>query len=224
MHNRPARTNPVSGWKPWPRNLPLNFGKRRTSVSRETSACNSWGIINLSHEMPLADIIFPTLMTHGALWLVLLAPVIFVEARVLSRSMRWSYQLALRKSAYANLISTVVGMPLAHLVGYMFGLIVFFYGHLLGPHFTDAIGRYGGAVMASGYLGYDITPTGVCFTILLVPLYWYLSSLIEYWVIRRSIPEEEKGQLKKTSFRMNAISYLGLTAVLGLFALALLLR
>ena len=167
--------------------------------------------------------IFPTVMTHGAIWLVLLVPVIFVEARVLSRSLAWPYRCALKKSVAANLISTAAGIPLAHVVGYIVGLVVFFYGHLFGPQFTEAVGRYGVAVMASGYFGYDITPVGICFTIVLVPLYWYLSSLIEYWVLRNSISEDARPLLKRTSFRMNAFSYLGFAAVLGLLALALLL-
>jgi hypothetical protein len=135
----------------------------------------------------------------------------------------WPYRHALKKSLAANLISTIAGIPLAHVVGYIVGLVAFFYAHLLGPQFTMAIERYGVAVMASGYLGYDITPVGVCFTIVLVPLYWYISSLVEYRVMRNSVSEEERSHLKRATFRMNAFSYLGLAAVLGLLALVLLL-
>lgn len=174
--------------------------------------------------MILANVIFPTLMTHGVIWLVLLGPVIFLEARVLSRSMHWSYSDALKRSARANLISTIAGFPLAHVLGYLLGMIVFFYGHLLGAQFTAALEKFGMALMLSGYMKNDVTATGVLITLFFVPVYWYLSSIIEFWAIRRAVPQEERALLRLTSFRMNALSYAGLATVLALLALAIFLQ
>src|SRR6266513_1590841 len=80
-------------------------------------------ILGISSPPPaLADVGLPTIFGIGPVMLIALLPVIGVEEFVLSRWLGISAYQALAVSGVENLVSTVVGVPLAWFFSFFFSI------------------------------------------------------------------------------------------------------
>ena len=143
-----------------------------------------------------ANVIIPALFAGWLGMILMLIPVIFVEALVLSMGFGYSAISAIQASAFANGISTIVGIPIA--------------SALLTLHQPQWIEDDSVDDFANGYGGdgYDQNEDDESilrgFGIL---IFFFLSSwAIEYWLIGRYewLPES---QLFRAIFVANSVSY-----------------
>jgi hypothetical protein len=156
--------------------------------------------------MILANVILPIFFYHGVLWVLLLVPVVFIEAVVLKKMMGWKYGNAVGSSFYANLVSTILGIPIVAVVTTVIALMVWYWGELIFPSSANEFWQY-----KDGFLWANDNSKagrlGMATALLLFPLYWYISSLIEFYCLKKKYKGEQLEVLKKACFRMNAVSY-----------------
>ena len=157
-------------------------------------------------------------MIHGVIWLLLLVPVIFIEAVVLKKMMEWKYGYAFGSSFYANLVSTLLGFPIVYVVASVFFLTACYWGKYFFPSYAHDFQEFNRGFWFAGGESSKEAAMGFAMTLLLLPLYWYISSLIEFYCLKKKVEAEQVDVLKKASFRINAASYALLAILLGWFA------
>jgi hypothetical protein len=151
-------------------------------------------------------------------WL-LLVPVVLVETLVARRLLAGELRHLVKCVLVANLWSTLAGIPLAY--AFYFALVVA--SDLTQPLVTamawsplttvfqaeQALARV--AVYGPAWRGSDVlVPLALAFT--QIPAF-FVSVLVEYAVVRRRVPPEERDRVKLWAWRANETSY-GLLLVL----------
>jgi hypothetical protein len=167
----------------------------------------------------LANVMIPTIAEHVVIMLVLLIPVTMIEAVVIMRRHFLKYPESLKLSFLANLISTIVGLP----IGYVFALLGIIpaglFTMLLPKNIGSAIGIIlGNAIFRGGTIPNKLDEVGFYLGTLIVMVpYFLVTLLIERKVIAKHKPELDTPVLTKTVLIMNSITYglLALPVVIG---------
>jgi hypothetical protein len=181
---------------------------------RKVSWCLCACLLILLPEPALADAGLPMLVITWPMMLLALAPVIVIEALVFHRR-GFPFKASLISNAAANLVSTLVGIPLT------WALLVFVEMAavpLLVPVVDSQAGKLGPAVVQSLLVALyspwlapfdDSTlrwAMPVAILILLAPFFW-VSYRVERRVIRMIKPDWPAGLTNSASFAANVYSY-----------------
>ena len=148
-----------------------------------------------------------------------LVPVIVIETVVMMRLLKTTLGRTAVVMTVANLVTTVVGVPLTW--GAMFGLQALLGGGGAGPDIGTIAGKvFAVTVQAPWLLPYQeqirwMVPAAALF--LLVP-FFFASWLIEYWVARWTMRDLDRRALRRAVMWANLASY----ALLALVALGFL--
>ena len=165
--------------------------------------------------IPMIVLTFPSMV--GAL-----IPVALIEAFVYAKTLKIEYKRALRPSFFANLLSTLIGIPLAWVLLFCVEILFMLISSL------GAVTRQVGTlqkiletVLGAAWLGpYEgdlwwMIPTAAA--VGLIPAY-FVSVYIEFKVTKRYLPAQDPIALKKAVKTGNLITYaLLLAACIGLF-------
>ncbi|HEY0794232.1 MAG TPA: hypothetical protein VGD64_00485 [Acidisarcina sp.] len=184
-------------------------------------------VVFLKPSAARADAGIPMLEFAYPVVLVLLAPVIALEALYLRRRLGMDRWLMVRRLAVANAVSTLIGFPLAWLSGLLLetiagGLIVALGASAYPPIDSDTlIGKVGTVILSAPWLGAarnnDRWPMVLAFLVLLVPAF-FTSYYMEWWVMKWAPWPVGDVALRKILWRANLFSYLFL-AVFGAIVL-----
>jgi hypothetical protein len=124
-------------------------------------------------------IVPPIVVVWPAAWIILL-PVVFIEAMVATYILGITYGAGLRVSFWANLFSTLLGVPI---------------GSCVNP------------LLYMGHLGRSPIESDLLFMVsLLLPLY-FLSVLSEGWLVRRIVDEPLKSKAWRWAWVANGVTY-----------------
>jgi hypothetical protein len=164
----------------------------------------------------LADVGIPMITIEWPVMLLALGPVIVLEALLIRRWVSLSYRDAFKGITWANVLSTLVGVPLAWLIMLGVQLAVFLPLGLAADKWhwnLDAPVLQVIAVMASSVYVYGskspdwIIPSGIA--VLLVPCF-FLSVWIESKVCFRTWKTLDREAVRRGVYRSNLASYLAL--------------
>lgn len=168
--------------------------------------------------------------------IVLLIPVVAIETIYLRRKLGVDRWLLVRRTALANALSTLLGFPLAWLIGVVLeitvgGLFVALGASGFPPIATDnLLGKVAVVILSAPWLspfgGNDRWPLVLAFLVLLVPAF-FTSFYFEWFVLRWSPWPVESHALRQAIWRANLLSYLFLAVFGGVtlyFGLAWYLR
>jgi hypothetical protein len=142
--------------------------------------------------------------------LLLLIPIIAIEAAILSKVLQLSLGLALRLAAFANLASTLIGIPMT-------------WGALLGVELLSTRMRFYSILVQAPWLlplrdeREGLIPVA---NLILLPFYFLASVYIEQWIMRRSRGDIDARGVRRAAWLANAATY----ALLLLGSLVWLLR
>jgi len=155
----------------------------------------------------LANMAVPTLIPHLFWGVCALIPVILIETPFVRRHFRVPFRRALSLSAIANVISTLVGIPVAWL---LFVILTIPIG-LGADHFVHGQSTISWIWSECLMLGarYRIPPqTEFLASMVLVAPYYFASVFLERWAIQNwtGIVADSR-PLLRTSFQMNLVSY-----------------
>ena len=162
----------------------------------------------------LADVGIPMIYVQWPLMLCALVPVIAIEALLVRRWLPLSYKNAFAGIARANLISTVVGVPLAWLAMLALELVTLlplafaaqkWHWRLESPLFY-AVGFILGSAWVGPSRGDSAWPIVLAAALLLIPSF-YLSVWIERRSCSRSWPSLDPGGIGRAVFFSNLASY-----------------
>ena len=161
----------------------------------------------------LANAGVPMLAIEWPAMLLVLLPVIAVEALVIRQRVKLPYRQATRVSAAANAASTLVGLPIAW-VGMIALNLLSTGGRALGLE-SDAQKIAAVTLQAAWLVPYEedlywMVPAAML--VLLIPNY-IVSVWLEVWVGRRLLPQEDRRGFGKTMIVANAASYSGLFVI-----------
>jgi len=155
----------------------------------------------------LANAGVPMLALQLPILAALLVPIIVLEAVVIAKWLQRTWRQGLRLSAVANVVSTLVGIPLTW--GVLFGLQIVISG-AEGYSLSTLPGRLYSAVVQAPWLLPH--PQGLEWLIpaanlVLLPFYFLASVYSERWVLRRSRHALSPGEARLASWLANAASY-----------------
>ena len=155
----------------------------------------------------LANAGLPMLAMQLPLLVLLLVPIILLEGAVIARWSKRTWRDGLRLSAAANVVSTLVGIPLTW--GVLLALQIAITG-AEGRTLTTLSGRLYSAVLQAPWLlphpvGLEwLVPTA---NLVLLPFYFLASVYSERWVLRRSRLALSLGEARVASWLANGASY-----------------
>jgi hypothetical protein len=173
----------------------------------------------------LADAILPSLIWIWPITVVLLLPIIVVEAQYARRRLNLMPGQAFRVFAVANVISTVIGFPLATLAANILQIKV--QNHLYGnPQLNFEQWSRGGdpSNLARGFGQYPHWPlfaaAGLMFVLCFLISWWVEAAYVNWWIARRSLGAAAvKSQTALVVRNANVLSYALLAAIsIGLLA------
>ncbi len=173
----------------------------------------------------LADAILPSLIWVWPITVVLLLPVILIEAQYARRRLNLTLGQAFRCLAIANVISTIVGFPLATVVANI--LQIKLQNHLYGnPQSNFERWSRGGDLsgLARGFGQYPHWPLFVAaslmFFLCFLISWWVEAAYVNWWIARRSFgAAPAKSQTSSAIRNANVLSYALLAAIsIGLLA------
>jgi hypothetical protein len=155
---------------------------------------------------------------------IALIPIILIEVWVLRKSLHVSFKDAFWSTSIANLVSTLIGIPIAWLL--LVALEIWTGGGGVPNHGIDSIyTRFLMVTWEAPWLlpseeeFYWMVPTATL--VLLIP-FFYASWFIEFWVIKFFYKEIKPLDLKRIEFKMNLYSY-GFLAALNIIWLVVLI-
>lgn len=162
----------------------------------------------------LANVMIPSVVGHIFVMLVLLIPIVLIEAIVLCRRHLVKYAEALSLSLRANLSSTFAGIPLGYVFAFVGVIPAGLFAMLLPERIESAVGVILGNVLAYGAIRpSELDEVGFYLGTLIVMIPYFLVTL---WIERRVIAKRRKdldAQALATTVRiMNDITY-GLIAL-----------
>ncbi len=169
-----------------------------------------------------ADAGLPMLALAWPLQWFAFVPIVLIECELLSKSLQLPYKRLFLPTCKANLISTLVGVPVAWLVMMSIGVAVYFGLSQLPPSMAPP---------DSGFVSYLLLPltaawvTGnsawqiySAFVILTVPFCW-ASIYLEEPIVRKTFPDVAPALIRTATIRANIWSYVLLSAVALVFPL-----
>ena len=146
-----------------------------------------------------------------------LIPVILVEALLIRRWLPLSYKEAFSGTSMANLVSTLVGVPLAWLFMFVMEIGILFPVAVAADHWhwkmDSPVLQVMGVLVSAAWLVapvdgnpslYWAIPTALA--LLLIPLF-FVSVWIERRICRRSWPHLDVAQVRRAVFKANVASY-----------------
>jgi hypothetical protein len=163
----------------------------------------------------LADVGIPMIFVQWPLMLGALIPVIIVEALLIRRWVQISYREAFIGVTKANILSTLVGFPLAWLAMFVVEMGVLmplgaaaykWHWHFLDSPFFQIIGFVIGIAWLGpvNHTGYWLVPLAAA--LLLIPSF-YVSVWLESKVCRWTWPNIDSAVVRRGVFRANLASY-----------------
>jgi len=174
----------------------------------------------------LADAILPSLVLIWPIAIVLLLPIVAVEAQYARKRLNLSFGQAFRVFAVANVASAVIGLPIATMVaGAVQNKIEV---HFFGTRQTnlDQWSHGGGASNLARSLGQYprwtlIAAAALMFVVCFLISWWVEAAYVKWWIARReSQAESVMPQASRTVRNANLLSYALVTAIsLGILAL-----
>lgn len=174
----------------------------------------------------LADAILPSLVLIWPIAIVLLLPIVAVEAQYARKRLNLSFGQALGVFAVANVASAVIGLPIATMVaGAVQNKIEV---HFFGTRQTnlDQWSHGGGASNLARSLGQYprwtlIAAAALMFVVCFLISWWVEAAYVKWWIARReSQAESVMPQASRTVRNANLLSYALVTAIsLGVLAL-----
>jgi hypothetical protein len=161
----------------------------------------------------LADVGLPMILVQWPLMLCALLPVIVIEALLVRRWLPLSYKKVFAGIARANLVSTLVGVPLAWLA-----MLALEFATLLPLglaamkwhwRWESPVFQTVGFIFGSAWVGPgsdSAWPVVLAAALLLIPSF-YLSVWIERRLCLRSWPSLDPGEIRRAIFFSNLASY-----------------
>jgi hypothetical protein len=160
-----------------------------------------------------ADMGLPMIVVTMPLMVIALIPVIIIEALILGRRMRTTFKSVLWPVSAANLVSTLIGIPVTWIL--LVGLEIITGGG--GTFGLDtALGRFLSVTWQSPWLipyehnFYWMIPMAQL--VLLIP-FFFASYFIERLIVKRMMPKEDPKEVKRGVFTANLGSYALLSIV-----------
>jgi hypothetical protein len=163
-----------------------------------------------------ADAGLPMFVIQFPFALFAVIPVILIESFILKKMMKLSWKKVLIESTKANVVSTLIGYPLAW--GFALGIELLTTGGSCGPGFNTFKDSLVTIIVEAAWLcPYEKLPNFVIPSMLLflLTITWIISIFIEYKVL--SLKKENKRIYLKPTIIMNSFSYLGLLIVAFFF-------
>jgi hypothetical protein len=163
--------------------------------------------------LALANAGLPMLMVAWPLSIAALVPVVVIESWVIRRNIGLPWRASLWQMSKANVVSTLVGIPLTWvvLVAIEFGLGYIVTASGISTSYPPLVlGEVGGVVLASPWLGpfreggHWIVP--VATASLLVP-FFFVSAWTESWMVNRSLNSSDYPSVRQAVWRANLVSY-----------------
>jgi hypothetical protein len=163
-----------------------------------------------------ADMGLPMLAIAWPLSIPAFIPVVAVETWVVHRALELNIRSAAVMMVKANLLSTLVGVPLAWIASLAieFALAFLVVNTTAAQSYPPgAAGEIGGIILSAPWLGpfrsggYWIIPTAMM--ALLVP-FFFGSYFTEAWYLGRSRPQGERARIRRAVWNANLVSYLAL--------------
>lgn len=156
----------------------------------------------------LANVGLPMIFVHGPVFVVGLLPIIVIESMVLKKFLQTkSFKSCLGLVGSANVISTVIGLPLTWFIFVVIQMFAGGGGNMPDDTFWER--TYAMIIQAPWQLPYQydliwMVPRAAL--VMLVP-FFFVSFLIEYLTIKRMISKEEQSGLRPGVFWGNVSSY-----------------
>jgi len=162
----------------------------------------------------LADAGIPMIFVQWPLMIGALIPVIVVEALLIRRWVQLSYRDAFIGTTKANLLSTLVGFPLAWLAMFAVEMVVLYpvciaavkWGWNLDSPFFRIIGFLVGIAWLGPADPHDYWLIPLAAALLLVPSF-YVSVWLERFICRRAWPSSDAAAVRLGVYRVNLASY-----------------
>ncbi|MDP3997794.1 MAG: hypothetical protein Q8P73_04825 [bacterium] len=159
-------------------------------------------------SLAFADVGIPMIVYTWPAMILALIPVVLIEAYVISDLLRVGFKKTVIPSSVANIVTTVVGIPLSWGLLFVFGLLIM----LFGSSFDISSIRQG--IVSVLVIASWVAPMGgqtFWFTFYsLVTSFvvaFLVSVLMEYWILRLFFRGADKKLVKKTVWIANAASY-----------------
>ena len=156
-----------------------------------------------------ADAGAPMIAIVWPLALLLLVPIVLIEALVARRFFKLEFRRTFRLVLRANACSTLAGIPLAQALSFL--LLV---SGLLPQSPLSPAASFGGQVLSAvltlftmsviDYTG--VGPLAFPLAFAQIPAF-FLSVLIEYLYLRRKLPADDESRVKQWAWRANELSY-----------------
>ena len=155
----------------------------------------------------LANVGLPMIFPQFVLMTSALVPVVLVEALVVRRRLRMHFGLAVRDTALANIVTTLLGVPLAW--GAMLALQILTTGGTAWGIATPATKLASVTLQAAWLIPYEehlhwMVPAAS--VVLLIPSF-FISVLLERWVLRRLWAGRDRASVNQTVWSANLASY-----------------
>jgi hypothetical protein len=162
----------------------------------------------------LANVMIPTIAEHIIIMLILLVPVSFIEAIILALRHVLKYRESLKLSFYANIKSTLIGLPIGYAFAFIGLIPAGIFASILPKNIGSVIGNiFLKAVAHGGTIPSKFDEIGFYLGILLVMIpYYFVTIRIERKVIVKYKAELNTPSLTRTVWIMNGITY-GLLAI-----------
>jgi hypothetical protein len=165
-------------------------------------------------SIALANIGLPMLAVVWPLSVPAIIPVIALESWMVHRALNVDRRIAFTQMAKANILSTVVGIPLAWVASVVIEFfLVFLVTSPVNSHSypPDFVGKVGGVVLTAPWLGpfenggHWIVP--VATTVLLIP-FFFASYWVETWYVALALSPNAPEQARRAIWNANLVSYM----------------
>jgi len=155
-----------------------------------------------------ADAGAPMIAIVWPLALLLLVPIVLIEALVARRFFKLEFRRTFRLVLRANACSTLAGIPLAQALSFL--LLV---SGLLPQSPLSPAASFGGQVLSAVLTLFTMSvinpgrgPLAFPLAFAQIPAF-FLSVLIEYLYLRRKLPADDESRVKQWAWRANELSY-----------------
>lgn len=165
-------------------------------------------------SIALANAGLPMLAVVWPLSLPAFIPIVVLESWILRRTLNISWRIALTQMVKANVLSTLIGIPLAWAISFAFELLLMFVvvniagSNSYPPHWVGDVGR---VILSAPWLGpyreggYWILP--VAMSVLLIP-FFFVSFWTEAWYVAGNVYPSDPKQARRAIWKANLCSYL----------------
>lgn len=173
-------------------------------------------LLLLVPSVAIANIGLPMLMVVWPLSAWTVVPVIAVESWVVRRALDIDWQHAALQMTKANILSTLIGIPLAWIISLAieFGLAALMVNVLGSKSYPpEQVGAVGGVILSAPWVGpseHDLHWIIPLATIVLLVPFFFASYWIESWSVARKLSPEAPRAARRAVRNANLWSYLGI--------------